>query len=187
MKDFRIATDGKGTTSATRKIQFLHTTLRREALREFDAIASQVGITTNGHLKSIKEGLLSYFYPTNALNKKKYSTRRAMIKLWDLTFKIFAARLTELNNYLPLLPVSSAAKKCTLKNSTIFSFMTSLPRWENKHKYGDGTLKEGPTRTHAKLPSAWKHQRQSTKEEHLPKTLNGKKPTVPVLVGIKRE
>ena len=34
--------------------------LRGEALREFDFIASQVARTTNGHLKHIKVGLLSY-------------------------------------------------------------------------------------------------------------------------------
>ena len=37
--------------------------------------------------------------------------RRAMRKPWDLPFKRFAARLTELNNYLPLLPWYSATKK----------------------------------------------------------------------------
>ena len=58
-KDFKNATDGTGTTSATGRIQFLRTMLRGEALREFDVISSQVGITTNGNLKLIKEGLLS--------------------------------------------------------------------------------------------------------------------------------
>ena len=37
--------------------------------------------------------------------------RRAMHKPRDLPFKRFTARLTELNNYLPLFPGSSAAKK----------------------------------------------------------------------------
>ena len=91
MKDFRITTDGTGTTPANRKIQFLHTTLHREDLREFDAIASQVGITTNGHLKSIKEGLLSYFFPINELNKHKCTMRRVMRKPRDILIKRFAA------------------------------------------------------------------------------------------------
>ena len=34
-----------------------------------------------------------------------------MQKPWDLLFDIFDARLTELNNYLPIFPQSSAAKK----------------------------------------------------------------------------
>ena len=34
-----------------------------------------------------------------------------MQKPWDLPFKHFSARLTELNNYLPLFPGSGAANK----------------------------------------------------------------------------
>ena len=59
MKDFKTVADGIGTTSDTRNIQFLRTMLRQEALRECDVILSQVVSTTNGHLKQIKEGLLS--------------------------------------------------------------------------------------------------------------------------------
>ena len=39
--------------------------------------------------------------------------RRAMRKPRDLPFKRFAARLTEINNYQTLFPVSNAAKKIT--------------------------------------------------------------------------
>ena len=60
MKDFKTGTDGTGTTSAPENIQFLRKMLRGETLWEFDVIASQVGITTNVHLKQIKEVLLSY-------------------------------------------------------------------------------------------------------------------------------
>ena len=37
--------------------------------------------------------------------------RRAMRKPWYLPFKIFAARLTELNNYIPLFARSSVTNK----------------------------------------------------------------------------
>ena len=42
--------------------------------------------------------------------------RRAMCKLCDAPFKRFAARLTELNNYLPLFIGSSVYKKITHKD-----------------------------------------------------------------------
>ena len=80
MKYFKTATDGTRTTSATKNIQFLRM-LRRESLREIDIIASQFGSTTNGYLNLIKEGLLSYFPPINALNKHKRAMRRAMRNL----------------------------------------------------------------------------------------------------------
>ena len=111
MKDFKTATDGTGTTSATGKIQFLYTMLGGEALREFDVLEIQVGSTTNGHLKSIKESLIGYFFPINGINKQKRAMRREMRKPQDILFKIFAAQLTELNNNPPLFPISSAANK----------------------------------------------------------------------------
>ena len=71
----------------------------------------QVGITTNWYLKLIQEGLLGYPPPINALTKQKRVMRCAMRKPQDLLFKRFSSRLTELNDYLPLSPGSSAAKK----------------------------------------------------------------------------
>ena len=54
IKDFKTETDWTGTTSTARKIQFLRAMLCGEDLREFYILASQVGSTTNGHLKLIK-------------------------------------------------------------------------------------------------------------------------------------
>ena len=56
----------------------------------------------NSHLKHINEGLLGYPSPINALSKMKRAMHNAMRKYWSLPFKHFAARLTEINNYLPL-------------------------------------------------------------------------------------
>ena len=64
MKDFKTATDGKGSMSTTGKIHFLRNMLHGEALREFNVFAGQVGSMTNMHLKLIKEGLLGYFPPS---------------------------------------------------------------------------------------------------------------------------
>ena len=50
MKDFNTGIDGTGTTSATEKIQFIRTMLRREALTEFDVIRGKVVITNNTNI-----------------------------------------------------------------------------------------------------------------------------------------
>ena len=71
MKYFKSATDGTETTSATGKIDLLHTMLHGETLRGFDVLAGQVESTTNGHLKLIKEGLLAYFLPSMHLTIRK--------------------------------------------------------------------------------------------------------------------
>ena len=109
MNEFKTTTDGTGTTSG--KIHFLRTVLHGKPLIELYVLAGQVGSMINGNLKLINEGLIGYFCPTNALNKQKRVMRRSMQKYRDLLFKIFSARLTELNNYLPLLPGSIASNK----------------------------------------------------------------------------
>ena len=105
----------------------------------------------------------------------------------DLLFKIFYARLIELDKYLPLSSVLSAAKKMDPKGLNGILLRSVLNLWGKKPTYRDGILQEGPTGRYAIFLSAWKLWRQSMKEEHLPKIPNEQKPTVPVLSGIKRE
>ena len=85
---------------------------------------------------------MSYFIPFNALNNQKRAMRHAMRKPQDIPFKIFAARLTELNIYLPLLPGSSAAKKIyseELKNILLHA----VPNLWGKKTYIQGWGFEG--------------------------------------------
>ena len=85
--------------------------LRGQELVEFYELQFQYGGTTNNHHKLIQKGLLDYFFPKNSLPKKKRVMRRAMRKPRSMPFKNFAARLTEMNNFLPLFPGSEASKK----------------------------------------------------------------------------
>ena len=56
--NFNTTTDGTGSTTPSCHINYLHTILRGQALRELDELQSQYGGATNKHLKLIKEGLL---------------------------------------------------------------------------------------------------------------------------------
>ena len=111
MKKCKRAVDGTGTTTATSKTIYLLTIPRGEALREFDKLSSQNTGTNSTHLKFIQEGLIGYFLPINALSNQKRAMCRSMRKPQDIPFRRFAARLRELNNYLPLFPIYSSAKK----------------------------------------------------------------------------
>ena len=62
------------------------------------------GGATNNHLKLIQEILLEYLLPIHALSKKNGTMRRAIRKPLSMTFNFFAARLTEMNDFLPLFP-----------------------------------------------------------------------------------
>ena len=80
LRNFKIATDGAGTTTPSGIIDYLRTMLRGHVLREFGKLQSQYGDTTNNYLKLIHEGLLEYIFPINALSKKKREIRRAICK-----------------------------------------------------------------------------------------------------------
>ena len=61
MNNFKTAIEGTGTISVAGRINYLHTMLRGEALKEFDKFVSQNNGTTNAHLNHIQEVLLGYF------------------------------------------------------------------------------------------------------------------------------
>ena len=100
-----VPTDGTGTTSPSRWINYLRMILREQSLREFDELASQNGGLTNNCLKLITEGLLRYFFPVNSLSKQKRVMSYTMHKAQVMTFKHFAAQLIEMNNFLLLFHV----------------------------------------------------------------------------------
>ena len=137
MNNFKTATDRTGTTSATRKIHFLRTMVHREYLIEFDDLVGQAGSTTNGHINPTKEGLIGYFPPIKSLTKQKREMRRAMKKPWDILFKRFAARLTELNKNLPLLPGSSATKNINPEELNKI-ILQAVPKSRGKQAYLQG-------------------------------------------------
>ena len=86
-----------------------------KALRDFDKLLAQYDSGNNNHLKLIQEGLLDYFFRTNALSKQKRAMRRAILKPQSMTFKRFEERLTEMNNFLPLFPGSDDSKKMEME------------------------------------------------------------------------
>ena len=93
-------------------------------------------------MKFIQEGLLGYFPPINALSKQKCAMGRVIRKPQYLPFKIFVARLTKINNYLPLFSGSSAAKKIPPKelNNII---LHAVPNSWTKKAYLQGWDFEG--------------------------------------------
>ena len=113
--------------------------LHGEALIYFNELASHKSGTTNSHLKHIKEGLLGYIFPINALYKQKRAVRRAMRKSQSLLFKFLAARLTEINNYLPLLPGSSESQNMAPEELNEILLHVVTNRWTKKKIFRDGT------------------------------------------------
>ena len=80
LRNFKIAIDGTGTTNPSGWINYLHTMLRGQTLKEFEELHSQYCGATNNHLKLIQEGLLEYFFLIKALFKNKRVMRREMRK-----------------------------------------------------------------------------------------------------------
>ena len=89
------------------------------------------------HLKFIQEGLLDYFFPINTLSEQKRAMWRVMHKPWDHPFNCFAARLTELNDYLPLFPGSSSVNKIPLEDLNDI-LLHAVPKGWAKQAYIQG-------------------------------------------------
>ena len=102
--------------------------LRVQALREFKRLASQNHGMKNAHIKHITYGLLGYFFPINSMTKQNRAMRYPMCKPWSIISKCFSAWLTEMNNFLPLLPGSEPSKKIPYEdlNEIIFHTVTNV-------------------------------------------------------------
>ena len=113
-RNWKITTDGTGTTSHSGWVDYLHTLLRGVSLKEFNELTLQ-GNTTNNHLKHITEGLIEYFPSMNVIPKHKSAIRRAIRKPRKISLKQFTEQLTEINNFLTLFPIYDPTKKMTTK------------------------------------------------------------------------
>ena len=69
MRNFKIVLDTSGTLAENVKLQYLHTLICVEALRQFDNLCAQVVSITIVHLNQVILGLGTYFFPVNALSK----------------------------------------------------------------------------------------------------------------------
>ena len=92
-----------------------------------------------------------------------------------------------MNNYLLISLDQAPPRIFTLKSSTRFYYVLSQNLGQYKPTSRDGNSKGGPTWRHVTCLNACKLRKLYKKEDHLLKILNGQKPTVPVLVGRKRE
>ena len=64
MTNTEQAIKGTGATKLAGRINFLHTLLHVESLRELDNLVIQNKGTTDAHFKETQEGLLEFFPPT---------------------------------------------------------------------------------------------------------------------------
>ena len=132
IKNFIITIYGTGIMPPSEIINYLRTILHGEALRKFDELTSQNNASINSQLNHIKEGLLGFF-SINALSKQKRAMRFIMRKPQSISSKYFSVQLTEINNYLPLLPGSINDKKMALEdpNKTLIHAVLNL--WLKKY------------------------------------------------------
>ena len=61
-------------------IQYLHMLVRGEALRQFDMLSAEVRSATSENLTFIILGFCAYFFPVNAVLKKKPTIHHGMRK-----------------------------------------------------------------------------------------------------------
>ena len=146
-------------------INYLHTMLSGEALQTFYELYSQNNGTTNAHLKEIQESLLVYFIPLNAVSKQKCVMHRNIPKPHGFPFKIFSARLTELEKFLPMFPGLYDSKSMNKYNLNEV-LLHIVPNGWAKHSYlrGRDFEKKKPTRRLEMCSKECKSWNKSIKE-----------------------
>ena len=93
------------------KILYLRTLVHGAVLHQFDMLFDELGSTTSENLKSIILGLVTYFFPVNALSKQKCVMRRGMRNPRGLNIRLYAAHMIGLNKYLSIFPWAKANEK----------------------------------------------------------------------------
>ena len=113
------------------KIQYICTLVHGEALRQFDLLSTDVETTETLNVDYYIKGLALHFPPVNLLLKKR-AMRCGMKKARSLKVRRYAARLIDLNKYLPsILGATLSDKICVTKlNAIILNVMPNS--WSEK-------------------------------------------------------
>ena len=99
----------------------------------------------------------------NVLSKQKRAIRREKRKPFDISFKRFTSKQTEINNFLPLFPGSDPTKNMPTEELHDI-LLHALPKsWENSPTFKGGILQLSPTGKLALCSSEWKLLNKCTK------------------------
>ena len=79
--------EASGSISAGEKIQYLHTFLHEEYLREFKTLCGHISNSNTIHPNQIILGLGTYFFQVNMLPKQKLKMRHGMSNSRGLKFR----------------------------------------------------------------------------------------------------
>ena len=104
IRDFNMTFEASGIITSGTRIQYLHTMVRGEALRQFYMLSSEVVSATSENLASIILGLSTYFFPINDLSKKKRVVRCRMWMPHVLKVRSYDDFLIDLDKYLDVFP-----------------------------------------------------------------------------------
>ena len=126
IRNFNMTLKASGTLKSGAEIQYLHTLVHGEALRQFDTLSAEVESDTQENLTSIILGLGAYFFPVNAPSMWKRAMRRRSRKPYGLKLRLYATRLIDLNEYLAVLPGEKASDIICVMELNFFNSMTNI-------------------------------------------------------------
>ena len=104
LKNLNQAITGQGLTTGPMKYALTKRLLKGDALACFNASAIKHDTETNEHFKLVIEDLTKHIFPRLSLQMQKRWMRRYVRKPHDVAFCQHAARVVEINDYLPQFP-----------------------------------------------------------------------------------
>ena len=106
--------EGSGMLETAAKVQYLHTLVWGESLRQLDTLSADVESTNPLTVEAIILGLCAYFPPVNSLLKQNQVMCSVMRKPCGLKVRCYANRLIDLNEYWALFPGAELADKIVM-------------------------------------------------------------------------
>jgi hypothetical protein len=121
-------TTGPGKYVVTRRL------LQGDALAAFENAATDLPTETNANFDEVLQAVTAHVFPKRAAQLQKRYMRRIVRKPAEMSTKMFAARIQELNNFLPLFPAINDVIVTKLDEDEIVDVMEyGIPRsWQRK-------------------------------------------------------
>lgn len=101
---YQSVVSGQDLSDGPKKVAFLRTVLRGDALATFNHDLVQAGDDTDPSVEAVLRQLTTHVFPHNALRDQERYMRRRVRKPMDMTVREFRSRLIELNDYLARFP-----------------------------------------------------------------------------------
>ena len=137
VRNVNMTLEESGMLEMAAKVQYLHTHVCEEQLRQFGMLSDCVESGTPLTVEAVILGLGTYPPPVNSLSKQNRAMCRGMSKPHRSKVRRYAAHLIKLNDYLDSFPWANMNTKIGMTQHNLY-IQNSMPNGYSKEEYVKG-------------------------------------------------